>query len=157
MDGSIEVILDMVQSKNMELELGDNDTLKVSFHGEKDDLLIQALRDNKAKIIEILRRQDIQPTPAYSTAEDVIRAIYEGSFKGAALIPVLPAYHEILGQACWVCSKTETAAKKRHTEQEMVFTVGEFKVIVETALQGREALQSVVNVKRAFNGVIGVA
>jgi len=77
--------------------------------------------------------------------------------KGAALIPVLPAYHEILGQACWVCSKTETAAKKRHTEQEMVFTVGEFKVIVETALQGSEALQSVINVKRAFNGVIGVA
>jgi hypothetical protein len=157
MDGSIEVLLDMAKSKNMELTLNDNGTLKVSFHGEPDKLLIQALRDNKVRIIEYLRRQDTRSTPDYNTAEDVIRAIYEGTFRGAALIPVLPDYQEILGQACWVCAKMETAAKKRHTEQELVFTVEEFKVIVETALQEIEGLQSVVNVKRAFNGVIGVA
>lgn len=156
MNGNIEVLLDEIKSKNMELSLND-DNLKVSFNGEPDEALLQAIRDNKEALVRRLSQQTYQLKRTDKTAEDVIRAIYAGTFTGAALIPVLQAYQAVLGQAVWVCATERQAARKRHIEAELVFTVDEFKAVVETALQGIDGLRSVINVKRTFGGIIGVA
>ena len=94
------------------------------------------------------------PQDTYVTAESVIRAIYSGKYKGCCLIPVLPAYQDILGQACWVCSNEDKAARKRQLEIELVFTVEEFKLTVESSMQGIENLRAVIATKRTFKGVI---
>lgn len=93
----------------------------------------------------------------YETAEEVIRAIYNNTFKGACLIPVKPAYREIFGTACWICGSERQALRKRMTEAELVFTVDEFKLIVDEALHGKEVLQAIIEQKKAFGGVIGIA
>lgn len=98
-----------------------------------------------------------KPVKGYETADDVIRAIYSGTFKGSCLLPVMPDYQDILGNAVWVCANEQQAARKRRTEPELVFAVNEFKLIVETAEKGVDGLRRVINTKRTFGGVIGVA
>lgn len=93
----------------------------------------------------------------YQTAEDVIQVIYAGTFKGSCLLPVLPAYQEVLGQACWICANEQQAARKRKTETELVFSVREFKAVIDTAAQGMAGLVAVINAKRTFRGVVGIA
>ncbi|SEP46834.1 hypothetical protein [Propionispora vibrioides] len=89
------------------------------------------------------------------SVEQIVKAIYEGSFHGAALLPVTLAYQSILGPACWICSNEEQAMYKRQWESGLVFSVDEFKLIVAT--QDMEQLKTVIMTKRAFNGEIGRA
>jgi len=92
--------------------------------------------------------------PAYETAEDVIRAIYAGKYKSNCLIPVKPGpFQEVLGAAVWVCAD-EAVAEKIRRGRELVFTVPEFLLVVETAKQGADALRGIIEAKRQFCGAI---
>lgn len=110
------------------------------------------MTDYLAMAKEWERRREMEKS-AVNTA-DIIHAIYNGTFKGAALLPVLPEYQAILGAACWVCSDIGLAERKRRTEKELVFTVPELKATVDTAAAGMDKLKGIIAVKQAFRGVV---
>lgn len=93
----------------------------------------------------------------YEIAEDVIHAIYDGSFKGACILPVSLSYRHVLGESIWVCSNDQQARRKRSNDTRLVFTVNEFKEIVLLGMQGMDDLRSVIQAKHTFGGVIVVA
>ncbi|MBP2650763.1 MAG: hypothetical protein H6Q74_1588 [Firmicutes bacterium] len=96
-------------------------------------------------------------TNEYGTAENVIKAIYAGTYKGSCLLPVLSEYQDILGKAVWVCSSERQAGRKRETEKEIVLTVDELKMVVNEAMRGKTELRTIIQAKQAFNGVFIVA
>lgn len=93
----------------------------------------------------------------YEMAEDVIHAIYNGSFKGACILPVSLPYRPVFGESIWVCSNDQQARRKRSNDTRMVFTIDEFKEIVLLGIQGIDDLRSVIQAKHTFGGVIVVA
>ncbi len=96
-----------------------------------------------------------QAETVYQTAEDVCRAIHAGTYRSNCLIPVRGQFQEILGPAVWVCSCDQVAERKRQDGKlELVFTVLEFLLVIDTARRGMDALKGVIEAKRQFGGVI---
>lgn len=131
--------------------------------GEPDIRASELLMELRANKEEVLNYIAAIPPPAplecdNDTAE-IINKVYQGTFSGSALVPVLPEYRDIFGYSVWICANEQAATKKRidSTISDLVFTVTEFKAMVETAMKGLDELRSVINVKRTFGGVIGVA
>lgn len=120
--------------------------------------LIASLRANKEEALSYLGA--IPPPlaelkPDIDTAE-VIHKIYQGTFTGSALISVLPEYRDIFGYSVWICASETLAAKKRAdaTICDLIFTVKEFKLMIETARVARDELKALIDAKRTFNGLV---
>ena len=91
----------------------------------------------------------------YKTAEDVIRSVATGDFVGCCLIPVLPTWKPILGEAIWVVSSIKEATRKRQNDKvNLVFTSKELLIVIEAAMHEQQQIKSIVDAKRLFSGVI---
>lgn len=56
----------------------------------------------------------------------------------------------------WICASETLAAKKRAdaTICDLIFTVKEFKLMIETAMVARDELKALIDAKRTFNGLV---
>lgn len=140
-----------------------DDRLKYFFAGpgepdsNKATKLFALIKTNKEEAINYLAAipPPKQPGPNLDTSE-VINQIYLGTFTGSALIPVLSEYQDIFGYCVWICANDQAADRKRAdaTISDLVFTVQEFKEIVETAMSGHDKLKALMEVKRIFKGLV---
>lgn len=97
--------------------------------------------------------------PKYNNAEDIYRAISDGTFDSNCLVPVLGQYQDILGSEVWVCKSVEAAEYRERHDNRLVFTVDEFLLIHEAAEYNAapnedDALRGVIEAKRKFGGRI---
>jgi CHASE2 domain-containing sensor protein len=107
------------------------------------------------KWLEQAKQNDEQEQASLPDAAEIIQQIYKETFQGAALLPVLETYQEILGTACWVCS-TAAAAERKNRSEYLTLTVTEFMEIVK-ASYNRDELRRLVTAKQTFNGTIQTA
>lgn len=141
-----------------------NGRLKYRYAGPSDPdpkvvaELIASLRANKEEALSYLGA--IPPPPVALKPEiddaEVINKVYQGTFTGSALIPVLPEYQDIFGYCVWICANETLAAAKRadRTICDLIFTVAEFKLMIETAMADRDELKALIDAKRTFNGLV---
>jgi hypothetical protein len=93
-------------------------------------------------------------SPPYETAEDVVRAIYAGTFRSNCHIPVKPGpFVSVLGTSIWVCHDGAKAMAKQRAG-ELAFTVAEFMAMIDAARRGADKLKPIIEAKKAFGGTI---
>jgi hypothetical protein len=83
--------------------------------------------------------------------EEIIELALAGQFTEAVIVPVLPAYHNILGPRVWFCPDPLTAQMKK---PDLVFTSEELIVIIPLLIENRELASTLVSAKRIFGGNI---
>ncbi len=93
-------------------------------------------------------------SPSYETAEDVVGAIYAGTFRSNCQIPVKSgSFIPVLGTSIWVCHD-EAKARAKQRAGELAFTVAEFMAMVDAARRGADKLKPIIEAKKAFDGTI---
>jgi hypothetical protein len=107
------------------------------------------------KWLEQVKQINEQEQASLPDAAEIIQQIYKEMFQGAALLPVVEPYQEILGTACWVCS-TSTVVERKKRGEFLTLTTTEFMEIVKASFN-RDELRRLVTAKRAFNGTIQTA
>jgi hypothetical protein len=91
------------------------------------------------------------PDEAPDWIEEIIELALAGQITEAVLVPVLPAYHNILGQRVWFCPDPLTAEMKT---PDLAFTSEELIVIIPLLIENREFASTLVSAKRIFGGTI---
>ena len=91
------------------------------------------------------------PDEAPDWIEEIIELALAGQLTEAVLVPVLPAYHNILGQRVWFCPDPLTAEMKT---PDLAFTSEELIVIIPLLIENRELASTIVGAKRILGGTI---
>jgi hypothetical protein len=83
--------------------------------------------------------------------EEIIELALAGQLTEAVIVPVLPAYQNILGPRVWFCLDLTTAEVKT---PDLAFTSEELIVIIPLLIENRELAATLVSAKRIFGGTI---
>lgn len=84
----------------------------------------------------------------------VLALAFSGRLQYSCLIPVLPQYQIVFGEAIWLCPDEDKAQDKQRDGQSVAFTPDELMDIIPIAAQDLEGAASIVAAKRAFGGII---
>lgn len=101
-----------------------------------------------------LKVREVSTVQGYETAEQVVKAIFDGTYRSNCLVPVRDEFQESLGAAVWICADKLIAERKRGEVAELSFTIPEFITVADTARSGMDALRGIIEGKRCFGGVI---
>jgi hypothetical protein len=83
--------------------------------------------------------------------EEIIELALAGQLTEAVIVPVLPAYQNILGPRVWLSLDLTTAEVKT---PDLAFTSEELIVIIPLLIENRELAATLVSAKRIFGGTI---
>lgn len=89
----------------------------------------------------------------YTTTEEVIKAIFNGTYSGCYLLSIKDHWKKILGEGCWVHDLQHPPPQE--DTKHLKFTVQEFDSIIDAAMEtDRNSFAAIITAKRKFDGEI---
>lgn len=103
---------------------------------------------------EVSGEQRISYSPTHedpAKIKEIIELTLTGQLTAAVLVPVLPAYQDLLDQIVWFCPDQETAEEKAPN---LAFISEELEVIIPLLIENREFASTLISAKKIFGGTI---